>query len=97
MSGMDRLNDTVQKSVVGAGITGACAGFGGLAAGPVGMAVGGAVGGVVSATVLSNKQHNIEFLFWFPFSQRNFLIISFLCVCRIRFSCRCYQIRFFAT
>lgn len=55
MSGMDQLNNTVRKTVVGASITGVCAGVGALAAGPVGMAVGGAVGGAVSASVLGNE------------------------------------------
>lgn len=52
MSGMDQLNHTVRKSLVGAGITGACAGVGGLVGGQTGMTVGGVVGGIASATVL---------------------------------------------
>lgn len=52
MSGMDQLNNTVRKTVAGAGITGICAGVGGLAGGPVGLAVGGTVGGLVSSKVL---------------------------------------------
>lgn len=49
---MDQLNNTVRKTVTGAGITGICAGVGGLAGGPIGIAVGGTVGGIVSAKVL---------------------------------------------
>lgn len=52
MSGTEQLNKTVRKSLIGAGITGTCAGVGGLVGGPVGLAVGGAVGGLATATVL---------------------------------------------
>lgn len=55
MSGMDQLNNTVRKAVVGASISGICAGVGGLAAGPLGLTIGGTIGGLVSAAVLGKK------------------------------------------
>lgn len=58
MSGMDQLNNTVRKTVAGAGITGICASLGGLAGGPVGIAVGGTVGGIVSAKILGKIKTN---------------------------------------
>lgn len=67
---MDQLKNTARKTVAGAGITGICAGVGGLAGGPVGLAVGGAVGGVVSSKVLGEiKRCKFEVLDILHFSN----------------------------
>lgn len=53
MAGLNQLNRTIRKSLVGSLICGAGALVGGLVGGPIGIGVGSVIGGAISARILS--------------------------------------------